>query len=204
MIKKLDMMIADAREEKRSKIHFEIDFQKQVHRQALRLKRKNLPLSRRQDASRKAYQSLAPLSNEHTHILSYASFACELNTWKLNNLLAERQKLILPYIENEKLRLFLVTNLSFQLKENRYGILEPNPMLCKEVDPKTVSVALVPGLGFDPIYMHRIGYGKGYYDRLLYQLNPSADKYGIGFHELEVPHLPFSDEDFPLTRLMLF
>ena len=57
--------------------------------------------------------------------------------------------------------------------------------------PEHVDVILVPGLAFDP-RGHRIGYGKGYYDRLLSQW-PDAFRIGLGFDfqlVSEAPNLP--------------
>ncbi|NGX53348.1 MAG: hypothetical protein K1000chlam4_00057 [Chlamydiae bacterium] len=50
---------------------------------------------------------------------------------------------------------------------------------------------------------HRIGYGKGFYDRLLQSL-PLCPTYGIGFTEQLIDRLPISDQDIALSELFLF
>lgn len=62
---------------------------------------------------------------------------------------------------------------------------------------------LVPGLGFDSNLM-RIGYGKGYYDRLLI-LAKTQLKWGIGFKEQMLEeNLPCEPHDQKLDTLYVF
>ncbi len=63
------------------------------------------------------------------------------------------------------------------LQPNRWGVPEPTeegePFPVKEVD-----AVLVPLLAFDR-QGHRVGYGKGYYDRFLSQCRPDTQKIGL-------------------------
>ncbi|MBE3589352.1 MAG: 5-formyltetrahydrofolate cyclo-ligase [Firmicutes bacterium] len=47
-----------------------------------------------------------------------------------------------------------------------FSIREPDPSVSEEAPPEALDLILVPGLAFDP-RGHRLGYGKGYYDRFL-------------------------------------
>lgn len=63
-------------------------------------------------------------------------------------------------------------------EENIYGILEPvGGDLINEVD---IDLAIVPLLAFDKTG-HRIGYGKGYYDRFLSKCRPDTIKIGFSY-----------------------
>lgn len=57
-----------------------------------------------------------------------------------------------------------------QLSPGAYGILEPDPASCPAFhglsDETSVDLALLPGVAFDT-HGGRLGYGGGYYDRLL-------------------------------------
>lgn len=65
-----------------------------------------------------------------------------------------------------------------------------------------IALILVPGLGFTASN-YRIGYGKGYYDRLLASL-PHCPSFGLGFKEQLVESLPIESTDYPVSHLYLF
>ncbi len=53
-----------------------------------------------------------------------------------------------------------------ELAPARYGLLEPRSDAVRPVDPHEADVVVVPGVAFDS-ECRRIGFGGGYYDRLL-------------------------------------
>ena len=63
-----------------------------------------------------------------------------------------------------------------QLVENRWGI--PEPVGATEVAPATLDAVLLPLLAFDE-QGHRVGYGKGFYDRFLAECRPDARRLGL-------------------------
>ena len=132
-------------------------------------------------------------------ILSFASFGDEIDLWPLNRKLAEKNQLVLPRVEQGHLTLYEVEDLN-QLILSSWGILEPPKD--KPIAPEKISLALIPGLGFDR-RKHRIGYGKGYYDRLLPKLI-HAKKIGLGYQEQLLEALiPTDPEDHSLDELSL-
>ncbi len=67
-----------------------------------------------------------------------------------------------------------------ELIENEWGIREPSNGELVEVS--TIDLVLVPGVAFDRTG-HRVGYGKGFYDRFLKRCRPDCTKIGLGFFE---------------------
>lgn len=63
------------------------------------------------------------------------------------------------------------------------------------------DVIIVPMLGFDPVSLHRIGYGGGYYDRFLASL-PQARKIGVCFELGKVPAIPVEPHDISLDMII--
>ncbi|WP_099903585.1 5-formyltetrahydrofolate cyclo-ligase, partial [Methylobacterium frigidaeris] len=80
-----------------------------------------------------------------------------------------------------------------------FGLSEPGPD-APVVDPR---VLLVPLAAFDR-RGHRIGYGKGYYDRALARLDAQGPvlAIGIAFSAQETPRVPDSPHDRPLDGIV--
>lgn len=67
------------------------------------------------------------------------------------------------------------------LEENRWGIPEPLEPFAA-VNASEIDMVLVPLLVFDK-HGHRVGYGKGYYDRFLATCRDDILKVGLSFFE---------------------
>ncbi len=80
------------------------------------------------------------------------------------------------------------------LHEGKYGILEP-----PESKPIEPEVIIVPGISFG-LCMHRLGYGKGYYDR--YLSKSSAYRVGICYDFQVVEKLPSHPHDQRLNEIV--
>lgn len=132
-------------------------------------------------------------------ILSFHSFGEEIDTSLLNAILMAKGELVLPNLRSPS-KLYRVFSLE-ELKIAASGRGEPDPKRCEEIAPERVQRALIPALAFDEAF-YRLGYGHGYYDRLLPSLRGPA--YGIGFLEQRVAHLPTESHDIPLSGLLLF
>ena len=133
-------------------------------------------------------------------VLSFSSMGSEIANKSLNQLLAKRKQLVLPRCAGPYLQLYSVSDLA-HLQLGSYGLLEPNLAICPEVQLSTVDVILVPGIVFDADG-YRIGYGKGYYDRLL--AVATATTIGVGFLEQKIEGaLPIDSWDVPVQKLFL-
>ncbi len=74
---------------------------------------------------------------------------------------------------------FLLTD-NTKIKKNQYNIPEPVDGL--EVPTHKIDVVFVPLLAFDKTG-HRVGYGKGFYDKFLTECKPETIKIGLSFFE---------------------
>jgi 5-formyltetrahydrofolate cyclo-ligase len=79
------------------------------------------------------------------------------------------------------MRHFLLTD-NTKIKKNEYNI--PEPVDGIEIPSTKIDVVFVPLLTFDK-KGHRVGYGKGFYDKFLSACKPDAIKIGLSFFEAE-------------------
>ena len=109
------------------------------------------------------------------HVFLPILYKGEVNTWYIIEAFNSyaNTSIIAPKIVNNTLTNYYI-NKDTKYNVNYYGILEPIDAI--EYTEKHFDMILLPLLAFDN-NGHRVGYGKGYYDRLLY--NYSAN-YIIG------------------------
>lgn len=162
-------------------------------------KREAIGSVRREDAQSGIFSFFSSFSGT---IVSFASLIHEVDLWPLNEKLAEEKRLVLPRICGDELELYFVDSLKEQLEISPWKILEPIPSKCRKVSLDEIQTILVPGLAFDENHM-RLGFGKGFYDRLLEKCQ--AKKYGVGFKEqLSISPLPCEVHDQMLDEIYLF
>lgn len=102
-------------------------------------------------------------------VLAYMAFGSEFSTdGVVRQVLEDGKILVLPKINRQerKLDLYQVVSIQKDLKPGVWGIPEPDAGTCAPISMKQIDFVLVPGLGFDWA-RHRLGYGAGFYDRLL-------------------------------------
>jgi 5-formyltetrahydrofolate cyclo-ligase len=64
-----------------------------------------------------------------------------------------------------------------ELRQGAFGIMEPDTT-CEALAPQEIDIIVVPGVAFD-VSGKRIGYGKGYYDRVLHSLEGEGKLMGF-------------------------
>ena len=160
--------------------------------------RSSIPESRRVFAAQQLFfrmqEILAP-----QNVLSFASFGSETSTNLLNGWLVQSKALLLPRVEGTELAIYRVLDLSLDLRLSSWGILEPNPNRCEKIEISAIETILVPGLAFDASF-HRLGYGRGHYDRLLKQT--SCPLIGLAFVEQKANTLSPDPWDVPLHNVL--
>lgn len=86
------------------------------------------------------------------------------------------------------------------LNQGSYGIFEPHPD-SPTLQPEEVDLILVPAVGCD-VRGYRLGYGGGFYDRLLSSAEwVSKPTIGIMFEFAYLPQLPVDPWDKPLHSI---
>jgi len=119
------------------------------------------------DAIRKRLFSLEYFKESRT-ILFYASFRSEADTIKaIQNTLKLKKRVALPVVDTEhkQLKLYEIHDIS-ELSAGYMGIPEPVAARALNMSLNEIDIEIIPGIGFD-LKGNRLGYGAGYYDKLL-------------------------------------
>jgi len=182
-------------------------------RRAVLLRRDALPGAERALLSARIVATILdlPTYRDAGAVLAYASFGTELQTDELlRRVLADGKTLVLPRVERSGLGLYevrdlargpagdLAGNLAGDLAPGTWGIREPEPERCPPADAGGVGFALIPGVAFDR-GARRLGYGGGYYDRLLAGGLPEGTPLVSGAFEVQIlEEVPLDPHDAPV------
>ena len=132
-------------------------------------------------------------------IMLYSALPDEVPTQILmDELVAQGKTVLLPrVISDTDMELHRYTGKQ-DLQTGAYGILEPTgePF----TDYKAIDIAIVPGMAFDA-EGHRLGRGKGYYDRFLSRV-PYLYKIGLCFSWQMVDHIPCDEHDVVMDEVI--
>ena len=116
-------------------------------------------------------------------VLIYLSIPGEVETDALIQTALDRGKTVgVPVIDkqNDDLIVSRLPGLNIEFDVGPFGIREPAKRFLKPLSPEDLDLVIAPGLAFDK-QGGRIGYGKGYFDRLLARLPQSTLRAGLAF-----------------------
>lgn len=127
------------------------------------------------------------------HVLTYLAFGSELD---LSGLTGKHFYTTKTHKDGS----LSVHALRGGLERHPYGFYEPVAG-SQEVELGRLELLLVPGLAFD-VAGNRLGYGGGFYDRLLARVGPGVPRVGVTRSDLIVPALPARGHDVSMTHLL--
>ena len=166
---------------------------KQALRKQMRAVRAAMPRPACEARSRKLAERVLELDElaSASTVLAFASIGNEVSTRVfIESCLRMQKRVGLPRVVDDDLVLHLI-DLETELEPGAFSVPEP-PEHSAVLSPQEVDFALVPALAIDP-RGHRIGYGGGYYDKLLPRLS-AAKTCAVAYDFqliAEVPELPF-------------
>ena len=137
-------------------------------------------------------------------VLLTLPFGSEANTRPLSeHALEVGKRVLLPRVDRDARMLELreVRSLVEDIAPGRWGILEPRPEVCALVDPRELDWVLVPGVAFDKTG-GRLGYGGGFYDRLLPLLRKDVPRAVGAFNMQVVEHVPRAKHDLAIDLII--
>lgn len=170
-------------------------------RDALLTQRQELPAETRRELSRAAQKSLIEsLQFENAECIAlYCPTRGEVETDILFDAARRNGKRVCyPRVEGERMVFVQVDELE-ALTRGAFGVFEPQRGVV--TDAGDLDMMVVPGIAFDRTG-HRLGYGKGFYDRELHSVGFSGVLIGLCFDFQLLDRLPSEQHDIPVAHLV--
>jgi 5-formyltetrahydrofolate cyclo-ligase len=168
--------------------------EKGIIRKKLISQRNTIPFEDRQKKSQLIRDRLTqnPDFSTALTIMAYVSFASEVITQEIiTHSLREKKRVIVPVVDIARHHLLLSEIKHHnELVPSTYGIMEPQQLRIVQLDQ--IELFILPGVAFDEKGV-RLGYGGGYFDRLLGDRKQHQKLIGLAFElqmQKELPCLP--------------
>ncbi|HXX58455.1 MAG TPA: 5-formyltetrahydrofolate cyclo-ligase [Thermodesulfovibrionales bacterium] len=136
-------------------------------------------------------------------LLSFASFRSEVSTMQqIEEMLRIGKRVVIPRVVRmtRALKLYEITDTS-ELAPGYMSIPEPDVPAEREREINDVDLVILPGAAFDAVG-NRLGYGGGYYDRLLSLLRKPVPLIAIAYEEQIVDSLPRESHDIRVHMIV--
>lgn len=173
-------------------------------RLAIRLQRRLHRTSSRKEKDRIILSKLTQLAEykKAQTVLFYAPIPREkeVDTWPaIEKALDEEKVIVLPKIniKNKTTQLYIINGRADTI-ENKFHIPEPAPT-CQPIKPEDIDLVIIPGVAFDK-QGNRLGFGHGFYDRLLKKIHGPKVALAYSFQILHA--IPRHEHDVPVTHIL--
>ena len=171
--------------------------EKKKLREAVLARRDALPPATRKAASDAILKKVCALPGYATAslVLTYMGFGSEIETQPFfERIISDGKIAVLPRVDRVSQSLVLHSARSIaELVASKWGIREPAsdaPVL----SISEIEFVLIPGVAFDRSG-NRLGYGRGFYDKLLSTENPALARVAAGFSCQIVDQVPVGSRD---------
>lgn len=174
---------------------------KNALRAEMRALRRGLTAREVEEKSRKIRENLLnsdKYKNAQTVLLYLSAFKEPSTAEIIADALSQKKRVAVPISNTEDFTLTLsyITGLD-GLQKGAYGISEPKNII--KADIADIDFAVIPGLAFDKSG-NRLGFGKGYYDRLLTELK--AEKTALCYSFQMFDKIPSDAHDIPMNTII--
>lgn len=135
-------------------------------------------------------------------VLAYMGFASEIATAALfARILADGKVAVLPRVDRATQTLALHSALSVaDLETSKWGIQEPRAD-APRISMREIEFVLIPGVAFDRDG-NRLGYGRGFYDKLLLNADPALARVAAAFSCQIVARVPTDAHDQKIDTII--
>jgi 5-formyltetrahydrofolate cyclo-ligase len=141
---------------------------------------------------------------ESDTVMFYNSKASEVQTGDMvMRALDDGKRVVVPVMDTQEYRLFLSELQDFEkeLEPGAFHVPEPREEYIRPVAPEEVDLFILPGVAFDK-KGNRLGFGGGYFDKLLKQTKRGALFLGLAFEDQIVDRIPQAPHDIPVHMVV--
>jgi 5-formyltetrahydrofolate cyclo-ligase len=174
-------------------------------RQQMKLKRSQLTAGSKDEMDRSIFDKLKQDETflRANKIFIFVSLGQEVDTHKiiLHALNLGKQVLVPKVISMAEGMKAIKINSLEELSPGKMGILEPTMEMKEVANVQDIELVILPGLAFDK-QGGRIGYGGGFYDRFIKNVNKEAKIIGICYDFQIVSKVPMEEHDVKPSKLI--
>ena len=134
-------------------------------------------------------------------VLFYASFKSEVDTFDLlKKSILNKKTVVLPKVDLRTggLELYAIRSTD-DLAPGYFGIPEPPAIEGRHIKVSGIDLLIIPGVAFD-LNCNRLGYGKGFYDKLLSQ--KTAPAVALAYEEQVMKDIPAYAHDIKMDKII--
>jgi 5-formyltetrahydrofolate cyclo-ligase len=161
------------------------------------------------DVEQKSMEIIDQILHLHEYVRArgiacYVSKDTEVDTRPLiRKALDSNKHVLVPVVKKGDIDLFFseIKDLGKELVPGSFNISEPRPEFLRPTSLDTVDILFVPGIAWDK-EGYRLGWGRGYFDRVLKVLPGHVRSIGLSFNLQFVSRVPRDQFDVPVNMVV--
>jgi len=137
-------------------------------------------------------------------IFVYMSFKNEVDTTDLiSKMLEDNKRVVIPYTDtvNTVIIPSEIKSIHEDLTLSHFGYYEPVFEKIRRIEPGELDLIIVPGVVFDR-NNNRIGFGKGYYDKILSRKRSDAKAIAVAYDFQVLDEVPSEPHDIKMDMII--
>lgn len=137
-------------------------------------------------------------------VFIYMNFNNEVVTSNLiKKMLSNNKRVVIPYTDTKNTVIIPseIINLEDDLVLNSFGYYEPSYEKIRIVEPEEFDLIVTPGVVFDE-ELNRVGFGKGYYDRILNKKRKDAKVVAVAYDFQVLNEVPTEEHDVKMNMII--